>query len=104
MGRLADLAAKLGRLFLYVLLLAVPVIGIATQFAGGEALSVFGLFEIASPWTKDRSFKHSLKEMHELMAHALIALATLHALAALVHHFVFHDETLRRMLPGRSGA
>lgn len=103
MGRVADLAAKLGHLALYALLLAVPAIGIATQFAGGEALSVFGLFEIASPWIKDRAFKHSLEEIHELTAHALIALAALHALAALAHHFIFHDQTLRRMLPGRIG-
>jgi cytochrome b561 len=103
MGRLADVAAKLGHLALYALLLAVPAIGIATQFAGGETLSVFGLFEIASPWTKDRAFKHSLEEVHELSAHALIALAALHALAALAHHFILHDQTLRRMLPGRIG-
>jgi cytochrome b561 len=101
MGRFADLAAKLGHLALYALLLAVPAIGVATQFAGGEALSVFGLFEIASPWIKDRAFKHSLEEIHELTAHALIGLAALHALAALAHHFVFHDQTLRRMLPAR---
>ncbi|MET0540894.1 MAG: hypothetical protein ABWZ88_04000 [Variovorax sp.] len=40
------------------------------------------------PWLADRSFAHTLKEIHELLAHALMALAVLHAAAALLHHFV----------------
>ena len=42
----------------------------------------------------------SVKNVHELLAHALLILASLHALAALVHHYVLKDDTLRRMLPG----
>jgi cytochrome b561 len=30
-------------------------------------------------------------------------LVGLHAVAALVHHYVNRDDTLRRMLPGRGG-
>lgn len=94
------LGAKLAHFGLYVLLVAVPVIGIAVQFARGDALPVFGLFDIASPWPADRAFARSLKEIHELLAHGLLALAGLHAAAALVHHWVFGDRTLARMLPG----
>jgi cytochrome b561 len=41
-----------------------------------------------------------VKEIHELLAHGLLALAGLHAAAAVVHHLVFRDRTLVRMLPG----
>jgi cytochrome b561 len=39
--------------------------------------------------------------VHELLANALLILAGLHACAALIHHYVFRDRTLVRMLPGR---
>jgi cytochrome b561 len=70
------------------------------QFARGHALPVFGLAEIASPWAADRSFAHNVKEVHETLANALLLLVGLHAAAALVHHYVLHDRTLTRMLPG----
>jgi cytochrome b561 len=60
---------------------------------------LFGLTEIASPWVRDRAFARSVKEIHEVMANALIILATLHAVAALLHHWVLRDRTLVRMLP-----
>ena len=40
-------------------------------------------------------------EVHELLANALLILAGIHAAAALIHHYVFGDRTLVRMLPGR---
>jgi len=40
-----------------------------------------------------------VKEVHEILAHALVILATIHAGAALIHHWVFRDRTLVRMLP-----
>jgi len=94
------LGAKIAHFALYVLLVAVPVAGIVLQFARGDSLPIFGLFDIASPWVRDRAFAHSVKEIHELLAHGLLAVAGLHAAAALVHHWVFRDRTLVRMLPG----
>jgi cytochrome b561 len=83
------------------LLVAVPIVGIATQFARGHALPLFGLGEIASPWAADRAFAHSVKEVHEVLANVLLAIAGVHAAAALAHHWIFRDRTLRRMLPGK---
>jgi cytochrome b561 len=94
------LGARLAHLGLYALMVAVPIAGIALQFARGEGLPVFGIAEIASPWPADRAFAGNVKEIHELLAHGLMALAGLHAAAALVHHWVFGDRTLVRMLPG----
>ena len=37
---------------------------------------------------------------HGVLAWMLVALATLHILAAFKHHFIRKDNVLRRMLPG----
>lgn len=99
LGAFADPAARLAHYTLYGLLIAVPITGIVAQFAHGDALPLFGIGEIPSPWIRDRAFSHTVKEIHEIAAHALVIVASFHAAAALIHHFVFHDETLIRMLP-----
>ena len=38
---------------------------------------------------------------HSLPANLLMALALIHATAALVHHYLWRDAVLRRMLPRR---
>lgn len=96
----ADPAARITHYILYFLLAAVPVSGIILQFAHGASLPLFGFAEIPSPWAYNRSFAHNAKEFHELTAHALLIIAIFHAIAALIHHFVFRDSTLLRMLPG----
>jgi len=100
LGGWIEVAGKWTHLALYVLLAATPIIGIVLQFARGDALPVFGFTEIASPWIKDREFARSIKGIHEALAHALLILALLHASAALIHHWVWQDRTLKRMLPG----
>jgi len=92
-------AGRLAHYALYALLVAVPIAGIVLQFARGNALPLFGLAEIPSPWIADRTYARSAKEVHEVLANALAILAAFHAAAALVHHWVFRDRTLVRMLP-----
>lgn len=99
-GRWSERAARAIHYIMYALLVAAPIAGIVLQFARGHALPLFGLAEIASPWAADRSFAHNVKEVHETLANALLLLVGLHAAAALVHHYVLHDRTLTRMLPG----
>ncbi len=84
---------------LYGLLVLVPLVGITLQFAQGHSLPLFGLAAIASPWVADKAFAHSVKEVHEVLANLLVILAAFHMAAALLHHIVFGDNTLRRMLP-----
>jgi cytochrome b561 len=100
-GHWADIAARLTHFALYGSLIAVPVVGVLLQFARGDALPIFGIADIASPWVRDRSFARSVKEIHETLANLLMMLAGLHAVAALVHHWLLGDRTLTRMLPGR---
>jgi cytochrome b561 len=50
-------------------------------------------------WARDRVFAHSIREVHETLSNILVILATFHAVAAVVHHFVWRDRALERMLP-----
>jgi cytochrome b561 len=95
-----DRAGRLAHYALYALLIAAPIAGIVLQFARGDALPLFGLSEIPSPWLADRAFARGVKGVHEVLANGLVILAGVHAAAALVHHWVFRDRTLVRMLPG----
>lgn len=99
LGKWGDPAAAIAHYTLYALLVAVPVAGIVLQFARGDALPLFSLAAIPSPWLKDAAFAHNVKEVHEILAHALVVIAAFHAIAALIHHWVFQDRTLIRMLP-----
>jgi cytochrome b561 len=85
---------------LYGLLAAVIVLGFLNRWSHGDPLSFFGAFTIPSPYgfTKDQA--HTINEIHEFVANVILALAGLHACAALVHHYVLKDGILRRMLPG----
>jgi cytochrome b561 len=104
LGRRGEIIAKIVHVALYALLAAVIVAGVVTQFADGDALSALGVFDVPSPWPKDKAFAHDMKEIHEALANALVILATIHAASALVHHLAFGDRTLRRMLPDSSGS
>ena len=47
----------------------------------------------------DRALVHQIGDWHALAADAVVIVAGLHSAAALFHHFVLRDATLRRMLP-----
>jgi cytochrome b561 len=101
-GKLLEIAATLSHYAMYILLLAIPVLGVMVQLRRGNPLPLFGFGEFASPWTADRATARTILRIHEYCADALLILAGVHAIAALVHHYAFRDRTLVRMLPGTS--
>ncbi len=102
LGRFVAVSAKLSHFTLYALLLAVPLVGIIVQLKRGHALPMFGLGNVASPWPADRAIARTALRVHQVLAYALLLLAFAHSCAALVHHWVWRDRTLSRMLPGRA--
>ena len=100
LGPLAALAARLSHFTLYGLLFAVPVLGMIVQLKRGHALPVFAVWHLQSPWPADRNLARSILWLHRILADALLILAGIHAGAALTHHWIWRDRTLRRMLPG----
>jgi len=101
-GWLQQAIAAFTHYVLYGLLVAVPFMGILVQLKRGHALPLFGIWDLNSPWPVDRAMAKSLLEVHGYLADALLLLAGVHAAAALVHHYLFEDRTLLRMLPGVS--
>ncbi|MDE3059731.1 MAG: cytochrome b [Pseudomonadota bacterium] len=92
-------AAHAGHALLYVLIIAMPFSGWAMSSAAGLPVSVFGWFTVPNLVAPDKALKHDLQELHETLAWVLIVAVTLHVLAALLHHFYYKDNVLRRMLP-----
>jgi len=82
---------------LYVLLLVVLVSGYLISTADGRAIAVFNWFEIPALPPLIENQEDVAGEIHEFAADTLIAIAVLHALAALKHHFINRDDTLKRM-------
>jgi cytochrome b561 len=87
---------------LYILMIAVPIAGYVTALARGHDLAWFG---IALPplLGADRSLSRTAIGVHEFLGWALLAFIGVHVAAALWHHVVVRDATLRRMLPRRTG-
>ncbi len=84
---------------LYALLVAVIPVGMFLVFVRGD--SYFGLFSVPAFDAGNKILRDNVAELHGLLANAILILAGLHAAAALVHHFLWHDNVLRRVLPGR---
>lgn len=92
---------RFGHLALYAAMLAVPLLGLAMMWTKGREVGVFGLFILPSPIAPDRAWGSRIEGLHEFGAHSLLALAALHAAAALMHQFLLRDHGLERMLPRR---
>lgn len=100
LGKPAEYAARTVQGLLYGLLLAVPLLGIIAELKRAGLLPVLGFWLWRSPWPVDRLTGRFVLGLHHYLANALMILAAVHALAALLHHFVWGDRTLARMLPG----
>lgn len=96
-----NIAAKTAHLALYLLLLSQIVLGFLFRWAQAEPFNFFGLFDVPTLMTFDKSMRSVFGGLHENVAWAIVILAGLHAVMALVHHYGLRDGTLRRMLPGR---
>ncbi|HTI81234.1 MAG TPA: cytochrome b [Acetobacteraceae bacterium] len=89
--------ARLTHWGLYALMLLTVGLGIATTWSRGD--SVFGLFTIPAFDPGNRALMREIHGWHALAANIVLIVAGLHAAAALFHHFIMRDLTLRRMLP-----
>ncbi len=92
------LAARLAHWALLVLLFTAMISGYLISTADGAGIQVFGLFEVPSLTGRQSGLEDSAGLVHYWSTWALVVLAGLHALAALKHHFIDRDATLKRML------
>jgi cytochrome b561 len=85
-------------LLLYAFMLGMPLIGWLLLSAEGETVSLIGL-DLPALLGKDGQLAEQLEDLHETIATIGYVLVGIHAAAALFHHYVLKDATLRRMLP-----
>jgi cytochrome b561 len=99
MPRVEQWLAKASHFSFYVILFAMPLSGWLMSSAKNYSVSWFGAFTWPDLIEPNEAAFNRLKAMHHLLANLLLAIASLHILAALKHHFWNKDDVLIRMLP-----
>ena len=94
------LAARFVHLSFYALMLALPMTGWLMSSAGGFPISFLGLFDLPDLVRRSDYLFQVFVEVHQWLGYGLVALLVVHAGAALRHHFILKDDTLRKMLLG----
>ena len=95
------LASRATHWLLYALIVSAVALGVLTAWTRGD--SVFNVFNIPQFYPGDRATAHLVGGWHALCTNAIMIAGVLHTGAALFHHFVLRDATLRRMLPWGEG-
>ncbi len=90
--------SKIVHACLYLLLLICCISGILISTAKGASIELFNWIEIPAVLAYGSTQADLAGQIHELSTLALVILAGLHCLAALKHHFINKNDTLRRML------
>ena len=104
MPRWQQWAAQTGHGSLYVLMLAVPLSGWCYSNASGYPIVYLGWIPLPDLVGKDKALAAQWVAVHGALAITLTVIVALHVLAALQHHFIHKDGTLRRMLSWRPAA
>ncbi len=97
-SRFTRISAALAHWLLYGILFAILITGYFISTANGQAISVFGWFDVPATVTDGAEQADTAGTVHLYLAWSVVVLSVLHALAALKHHFFDKDATLKRML------
>ncbi len=89
---------KLMKVYLYVLMIGAPLIGWIMVNAEGHVVSLWGL-ALPSLVSESESLAGLASEAHEVLGMSGYFFIAIHAFAALYHHYLVKDNTLKRMLP-----
>lgn len=97
-SKLTKFASITVQLLIYIILFSILISGYLISTADGQAISVFGWFDVSALFTGAAEQADTAGEIHLYLAWAVVLLSILHAFAALKHHFLDGDITLKRML------
>ncbi len=82
----------------YLLMLLLSVTGYLISTAKGAGIDILGWFTIPAIGKLEVIAAEWVEAIHYYAAYSIIALLILHTLAALKHHFIDRDITLKRIL------
>lgn len=91
--------SKVVHLLFYLLLLLLPLSGWAWMSAADRPIDFFGLFTVPSIIAPSENVADVLHDRHEMLGLTMLALVTIHILAALKHQFVDRTRLIGRMNP-----
>lgn len=91
-------AAKWVHGLMYILMFSVMLSGYFISTADGRSIDVFGWFEIPALILAIENQEDLAGDIHFVLSVILISMVVVHAAAAMKHHWVDKDSTLRRML------
>lgn len=92
------LPAKAVHLLLYAMLVVQPLLGLGTAWTDGkDILLPFTQTALPALLAPDAALAATLEGLHETVGTAFYYVVGLHVAAALYHHVVRRDDTLRRM-------
>ncbi len=94
--RFERLASQGVQALMYLVLLALPVVGWLATAAGGYPVQFFA-WTLPGLIAKDPALSETLFQLHGLLGWALFALLALHIGGALMHWLVKRDGVMRRM-------
>ncbi len=86
------------KFLLYVLVLVVIISGYLICTSEGQTINVFGVFQMPSLVLLENEGVNIASLAHKYISWVLGGIIVLHLAAALIHHFVIGDSTLKRML------
>lgn len=92
------ITAKIVHLLMYVLLFVLFVSGYLISTSDGRGIDVFTWFTVPSLGELFANQSDIAGNIHYYTACILVGLASVHALAALKHHIIDKDNTLRKMI------
>lgn len=95
--KLETTAVKGAHSLLYIGLLTLLISGYLISTADGRGIDFFNVFTLPSLGELFANQEDVAGLIHEYVAYGLIGLALLHAIAALKHHFISKDDTLKRI-------
>jgi cytochrome b561 len=88
---------------LYVLLLAMPIVGYVANSAYGAPTPFFGLFTLPKLVADNQELATKLFTLHRWTGFVVILLVFMHIGGALFHFVIRRDTVLQRMLPRALG-
>jgi len=99
--KVENFSAHFVHAILYILMFVMLFSGylLAITDGAGYSFTFWGWFEVPSLGEIFEERADTAGLIHEFVSWALVGLASIHALAALKHHFFDKDDTLKKMLP-----
>ena len=97
-------AARSMHFVLFALLLIIPASGYIISTSAGNAAELAGEISLPALFSVSVAARDYAIQLHYWAGYGGVALALLHAAAALKHHFIDKNDVLRRMLPGNKRA